>query len=33
MGLKNSRNKYGIDENGEPFKTKLEDEFSEESDE
>ena len=24
MGLKNSRNKYGIDENGQPFKTKFE---------
>lgn len=22
MGLKNSRNKYGIDENGQPFKSK-----------
>lgn len=34
LGLKNSRNKYGIDENGEPFKIKLEDdECSEESNE
>ena len=24
MGLKNSRNKYGIDENGQPFKSKTE---------
>lgn len=24
MGLKNSRNKYGIDETGQPFKTKFE---------
>ena len=23
MGLKNSRNKYGIDENGQPFKSKI----------
>lgn len=23
MGLKNSRNKYGIDENGQPFKSKV----------
>lgn len=26
MGLKNSRNKYGIDENGQPFKKKNTDE-------
>lgn len=26
MGLKNSRNKYGIDENGQPFKERIYDE-------
>ena len=35
MGLKNSRNKYGISEDGTPFKSKIEIEpsFEEESDE
>ena len=27
LGLKNSRNKYGINENGEPFKQKIGDDY------
>ena len=27
LGLKNSRNKYGVDENGQPFKEKIGDDY------